>query len=103
MFSNLNNLKNWCSRFSQNSVLTSMFVEYSIRSNPVMTVGVAHDWQLGFQTPATGIMEGIISFHDDLFVFLGLIVTFVIYMLTICFYQFSIKKTNGISVRLVHD
>lgn len=100
MFINLNNLKNVCSRFSQNSLLSSNFVEYSIRSTPV--VGVAHDWQIGFQTPATGIMEGIISFHDDLFVFLGLIVTFVIYMLTICFYQFSIKKTNGISVRLVH-
>ena len=27
-------------------------------------------WQLGFQDPATAIMEGIINFHHDLFFFL---------------------------------
>ena len=26
-------------------------------------------WQLGFQDPATAIMEGIINFHHDLFFF----------------------------------
>jgi len=26
-------------------------------------------WQIGFQDPATAVMEGIINFHHDLFFF----------------------------------
>ena len=65
-------------------------------------LGAAKDWQIGFQKPSTGVMEGIISFHDDLFVFLTLILGFVIYVLGVCLNTFSLKTTNGISVRLVH-
>ena len=31
---------------------------------------VAEQWQLGFQDPATPVMEGIINFHHDLMYFL---------------------------------
>ena len=31
---------------------------------------VAEPWQLGFQDPATPVMEGIINFHHDLMFFL---------------------------------
>ena len=34
-------------------------------------------WQIGFQDPATAVMEGIINFHHDLFFFLVAIVIFV--------------------------
>ena len=45
-------------------------------------------WQLGFQDPATAIMEGIINFHHDLFFFLVVILFFVIYLLVRCLYFF---------------
>jgi len=53
-------------------------------------VAVAHPWQFGFQDPYSPIMEGIISFHDDLVIFLVFVVFFVLYMI------YSIVKTFGI-------
>jgi len=37
----------------------------------------AEDWQLGFQDPATPIMEGIINLHHDFMFFLCAISVFV--------------------------
>lgn len=65
-------------------------------------IHVAHDWQLGFQTPATNVMEGIIYFHDDLFVFLILILFFVFYVFGVCITLFSEENMKGISFKLVH-
>lgn len=65
-------------------------------------IHVAHDWQLGFQTPATNVMEGIIYFHDDLFVFLVLILCFVFYVFGACIVLFSEENMKGISIKLVH-
>jgi cytochrome c oxidase subunit 2 len=53
---------------------------------------VAEPWQLGFQDPATPVMEGIISFHHDLFFFLVLIVIFVSWILARCIYFFDEDK-----------
>jgi cytochrome c oxidase subunit 2 len=39
-------------------------------------------WQIGFQDPATPIMEGVIHFHNHLMFFIVLIVTFVCWLLT---------------------
>lgn len=41
----------------------------------------AHNWQLGFQVPASPVMEGLVNFHHDLFFFLTSICCFVFYML----------------------
>lgn len=49
-------------------------------------------WQLGFQDPATAIMEGIINFHHDLFFFLVVILFFVLQLLVRCIYFFSIES-----------
>jgi len=38
-------------------------------------------WQIGFQDPATAVMEGIINFHHDLFFFIVVIVIFVSHLL----------------------
>lgn len=38
-------------------------------------------WQVGFQDPASPIMQGIIEFHHDLFFFLIVILTFVFWLL----------------------
>jgi heme/copper-type cytochrome/quinol oxidase subunit 2 len=50
--------------------------------------------------PASPVFEGIVAFHDDLMIFLTLILGFVLYVLTSCLVQFSNK--NGESARLVH-
>lgn len=61
------------------------------------------NWQFGFQTPASPTMEGIISFHDDLMIFLSFILGFVMYMLWVCLTHFTkdVKK-NEESEKIVH-
>jgi cytochrome c oxidase subunit 2 len=53
---------------------------------------VAEPWQLGFQDPATPVMEGIINFHHDLAFFLILTVVFVGWILARCIYFFDEDK-----------
>ena len=59
------------------------------------------EWQFGFQTPYTPVMEGIINFHHDLFYFLVCILFFVFYLLirTIMLYN---KDTNKTPYIIVH-
>lgn len=38
-------------------------------NNNISYLDIAESWQLGFQDPATPVMEGIINFHHDLFFF----------------------------------
>jgi cytochrome c oxidase subunit 2 len=49
--------------------------------NTILLTEAAKSWQLGFQIPASPVMEGIINFHHDLFFFLTAICWFVFYML----------------------
>jgi len=44
----------------------------------------ASNYQLGFQIPASPVMEGIINFHHDLFFFLTAILFFVFYLFVRC-------------------
>lgn len=46
-------------------------------------------------------MEGIISFHDDLFVFLVLILGFVFYLLSVIIYRYGMNRKDSVE-RLVH-
>ena len=39
------------------------------------------NWQIGFQDPATPIMQGIIDLHHDIFFFMIVILVFVMWML----------------------
>jgi len=52
--------------------------------------------------PATSIMEGIISFHDDLMVFLTFILVSVIYVLSTCIYLFKRTGKNYTSIKFTH-
>nr|ULQ69113.1 cytochrome c oxidase subunit 2 [Cyperus glomeratus]ULQ69140.1 cytochrome c oxidase subunit 2 [Cyperus michelianus]WQM73817.1 cytochrome c oxidase subunit 2 [Cyperus rotundus]WRH36857.1 cytochrome c oxidase subunit 2 [Cyperus stolonifer] len=61
----------------------------------------AEPWQLGFQDPATPIMQGIIDLHHDIFFFLILILVFVLWMLVRALWHFN-EKTNPIPQRIVH-
>ena len=62
---------------------------------------VAENWQLGFQDPATPIMEGIISLHHDLMFFICLISIFVTWMLIRTLWFFN-KNNNLIPSNLTH-
>jgi len=64
----------------------------------------SHNWQRGFQTPASPIAEGIFAFHDDLRIFLTAILSFVRYLLAVCLnrFAFSEEAKKGTSHRLVH-
>ena len=59
-----------------------------------LPLGHPNAWQLGFQLPGSPIARGIFSFHDDLMVFLTLILFFVIYVLGVCLYVYSADKTK---------
>lgn len=77
----------------------------SIASNDISgalnsTASIAKNYQFGFITPASPIAEGIICFHDDLMIFLTLILGFVIYILSACLSRFA--NANGETERLVH-
>ena len=62
---------------------------------------VAEQWQLGFQDPATPVMEGIINFHHDLMYFLIIITIFVCWILFRIIFMFSENK-NPIAETFVH-
>jgi len=61
----------------------------------------AGPWQLGFQDPATPIMEGIINFHNDLMFFLVALAIFVSVLLARCLYFFNETK-NKVSSNVIH-
>ncbi len=54
----------------------------------------AQEWQLGFQDPATPIMEGIVDLHHDIMFFLCLICIFVFYILSRTVFLFHFSKNN---------
>ena len=62
---------------------------------------ISESWQLGFQEPATPVMEGIINFHHDLMFFLIIIVAFTSWMVFRCIYFFN-EEINPIPEKFVH-
>lgn len=64
-------------------------------------LGKSQNWQLGFQTPVSPVMEGIINFHHDLFFFLVVILIFVMYLLARCLVLFN-DNVNKTPLIVVH-
>jgi cytochrome c oxidase subunit 2 len=58
-------------------------------------------WQIGFQDPATPVMQGIIDLHHDIFFFIVAIVLFVFWMLIRTLYHFNAKR-NPMPEKIVH-
>jgi cytochrome c oxidase subunit 2 len=48
-------------------------------------------WQLGFQDPATPVMEGIVDLHHDIMFFLVFIIVFVMWMMGAIIVYFNEK------------
>jgi cytochrome c oxidase subunit 2 len=61
----------------------------------------ARPWQLGFQDPATPVMEGILNFHNDLMFFIVILAIFVTFLLVRCLYFFNETK-NKVSSNVIH-
>jgi cytochrome c oxidase subunit 2 len=59
--------------------------------------------QIGFQDPATPIMEGIIDLHHDLFFFMVVISIFVVWVLSRIIYFFAIRNDEiHVPIRFTH-
>jgi cytochrome c oxidase subunit 2 len=67
----------------------------------IINSDAASPWQLGFQDPATPVMEGIINFHNDLMFFIILVAIFVTFLLGRCLYFFDEEK-HPVSVPIIH-
>ena len=63
---------------------------------------VAEDWQLGFQDPATPVMERIVSFNDILFWMCVVISLFVFVLLGIVIFKFN-RKANPNPTKRSHN
>jgi cytochrome c oxidase subunit 2 len=59
-------------------------------------VAKSKNWDFGFQTPFSPVMEGIIAFHDDLVIFLAFILGFVLYIMYACMNEFNSSKSKTI-------
>jgi cytochrome c oxidase subunit 2 len=58
-------------------------------------------WQMGFQDPATPVMQGIIDLHHDICFFMVVILVFVLWMLVRTLYHFQQGK-NPVPEKIIH-
>jgi cytochrome c oxidase subunit 2 len=69
---------------------------------PIITLADApENWQMGFQDPATPVMQGIIDLHHDIMFFMIVILGFVLWMLTRTLYHFHHSR-NPIPEKIIH-
>jgi|TARA_B110001452_G_scaffold246388_1_gene231663 cytochrome c oxidase subunit 2 len=64
--------------------------------------GLAKDWQLSFQEPASPLMEELINFHSVVFWIITVITIFVFLLLAYVCYKFSAKK-NKVPSKTTHN
>jgi cytochrome c oxidase subunit 2 len=72
-----------------------------INTNQKAFLDMAESWQLGFQDPATPVMEGIVTFHNTLIFFLIIVTCFVCWLLYRIIVLFDEKK-NPVASTFVH-
>ena len=73
------------------------------KENKAFCFDVPHNWQMGFQTPATPMMEGIIDLHHDIMFLVIFIIVFVsVYMYKIIFF-FSSNNIFYVSSYRTHE
>lgn len=64
--------------------------------------GVASDWQIDTQAPATDMMANMIGFHNLLMWIIGLVVVFVTILLLIIIFKFN-AKANPVPAKFTHN
>jgi cytochrome c oxidase subunit 2 len=78
-----------------------------VGSNPIYQMknylmDVAEEYQLGFQDAASPIMEGIVNFHNYVFIYMSYVITIVIYMLISILVNYSKGKRSISHKYLIH-
>ena len=58
-------------------------------------------WQMGFQDPATPIMQGLIDLHHDVTFFMIFVATFVFWMISRTLYHFNARR-NPLPEKIIH-
>lgn len=61
----------------------------------------AEPWQLGFQDPATPVMQGLIDLHHDLMFFITFILVFVCWVFARTLYLFHAER-NPVPYKIIH-
>jgi cytochrome c oxidase subunit 2 len=59
-------------------------------------LGAAEPWQIGFQSPATPLMEGIINFHNHIMFFMFGVGVFVMWLLARCLTLYSASANSKV-------
>ncbi len=77
-----------------------LFIIY-ILSPAISLADAPEAWQLGFQDPATPVMQGIIDLHHDIFFFMIVVAVFVLWMLARTLYHFNQSK-NPVPEKIIH-
>lgn len=82
----------------------TVFFAWIATAFPAMAAdeGIARDWQLGFQTPATPVMEQLDGIHDFLLIIITLISLFVLVMLVYICVRFN-RKNNPVASKNAHN
>ena len=79
--------------YKSNSLLSLTSLGLVVGYNSLVNCDASQPYQLGFQDPATPIMEGVINFHNDLMIVVVSVGIFVAYMLmsTVMNFEQSVK------------
>jgi cytochrome c oxidase subunit 2 len=70
-------------------VLLIQLVDSSFLQANIVYSGAAESWQIGFQSPATPLMEGIINFHNHIMFFMFGVGVFVMWLLGRCLWLYN--------------
>nr|AVK39546.1 cytochrome c oxidase subunit 2 [Paralemanea sp.] len=89
----------FCLSFKKLCYLSLIFIPFW--SRPISKCDAPENWQIGFQDPATPIMEGIINLHHDLMFFIFVVLIFVTWMLIRTLWHFE-HNQNIIPSSLTH-
>ena len=82
--------------------MKSLFVTIFLLFSSNLYSSVAIDWQLGFQNPATDLMQKVITLHDAILIAMTAITLFVLFLLFYVSFRFSAKR-NPIPSTTTHN
>jgi cytochrome c oxidase subunit 2 len=78
---------------NRTSLFSSLVIFFCLSSELVpSTMDAAESWQIGFQSPATPIMEGIINFHNHIMFFMINIGVLVMWLLYRCLSLYGVRS-----------
>ncbi len=84
------------------STRTFKAIPSTLRALPFVTFTMPHEWQWMFQDPASDTMDKIIDLHNDIMVFLILILTFVLWVLVKIVVHFNENNTETLRYSFEH-